>query len=162
MPFFLARKEYTRFYSNHLLRHTFPQFFFTYSLICFITDSPIRINPKTQLSCKWKQVTEELTTLIWWNMCWRIGFICQELDCGEFLLQLILTPRERKLAGDPGPLSHGAHHKTFLQIIPLCRGTNSWFSTVGLSRDPSTLCFFFFSIKAFLAISQLISTSTRR
>lgn len=35
------------------------------------------------------------------------GFICQELDCSEFLLQLILTPRERKRAGDPGPLRHG-------------------------------------------------------
>lgn len=77
------------------------------------------------------------------------GFICQELDCGEFLLQLILTPRERKLAGDPGPLSHGEHHNTFLQIILLCRRTNSWLSTIGQSRVPSTLCFFFFSVKAF-------------
>lgn len=75
------------------------------------------------------------------------GFICQELDCSEFLLQLILTPRERKLAGDPGPLM-GEH------ATPSSRWfLHKWEPTPGypLLDYPvsTTLCFFSFSVKAF-------------
>lgn len=77
------------------------------------------------------------------------GFICQELDRSAFLLQLILTPRKRKFAGDPGPLCHGRYHSTLSRIILICMRTNSWSSTFGLSTVPNILCFSSFLIKAF-------------
>lgn len=138
LPFFLSTLVICAMLEKHLLKTTFSHLKNTKK--CQILFSPFAVlelqkQPKGSF-IKYVKICAE---------SW--GFICQELDCSEFLLQLILTPRKRKLAGDPGPLCHGRYHNTFWKIILTCMRTN--LSTVGLSRVPNTLCFFSFLIKAF-------------
>lgn len=139
LPFFLSTLVICAMLEKHLLKTTFSHLkntkkvsdtFFPFAVL------ELQKQPKGSF-IKYVKICAE---------SW--GFICQELDRSEFLLQLILTPRKRKLAGDPGPLCHRRYH-TFSKIILICLRTNSWLSAVGLSRVPNTQCFFSSLIKAF-------------
>lgn len=75
------------------------------------------------------------------------GFISQELDCSEFLLQLILTPRKRTLAGDPGPLCHGRELRHFLAGYSCVPENQLLVIHCWIIQSPTILGFFSFSIK---------------